>query len=333
MNGGEMSKDIALTGMKIDKKEDAFSLRQYQEPLKNLRSFFEAVSINNNLLDGVSLQIKGCYSGSSDSEDIFFSETTISKYYEWEYIHAGRGSIVTDDVSCLLQDHMFFFRCPGQIVERKEAYDTQIISFMLMIDGIPTSVLHGFPSAFILKNDRSIKRLFDDIFRAYFGTMLTRTLTVKIDMLQILQRLLDIWYYDKNSRDGMNESKTNIQKSIRHIEQHFSKSLKINEVAVFSGYSLFHFTRLFKKYTDLTPVQYINRCRMEYACKLLLETRLSCEEIMGACGYNSMTYFLRLFKANKGTSPSQFRKLYRYEKNIRQRGVDISRPNRKIIKS
>lgn len=57
------------------------------------------------------------------------------------------------------------------------------------------------------------------------------------------------------------------------------------------------------KYTD-----YVTSLRMEYAKKLMAEQKLSVADISEAIGYSSVSYFIRIFKENTGTTPAKYMK-------------------------
>lgn len=69
-----------------------------------------------------------------------------------------------------------------------------------------------------------------------------------------------------------------------------------------------HLCRSFRKYTGMTPTEFINNRRMHYAANML---RYSNREIIQICedlNISSLSYFYRVFKRNYGVSPYQYRK-------------------------
>jgi AraC family transcriptional regulator of arabinose operon len=65
--------------------------------------------------------------------------------------------------------------------------------------------------------------------------------------------------------------------------------------------------RLFKRHLDLSPQQYIERQRVEYAKKLLSLNHLSIKEVALQIGFVNPLYFSRRFQKATGLSPSQYR--------------------------
>jgi AraC-like DNA-binding protein len=68
------------------------------------------------------------------------------------------------------------------------------------------------------------------------------------------------------------------------------------------------FRKLFRRVTGLSPVRFIQRQRIERAITLLLTTEMSIEHIAESCGFNDTPFFIRVFKARTGLSPSRYRK-------------------------
>lgn len=71
--------------------------------------------------------------------------------------------------------------------------------------------------------------------------------------------------------------------------------------------SEYHFSRLFKRATGLSPSQYFIRLRMVRARHLLLETRLSVIDVGLEVGYSSPSHFSQVFRREMGVTPSEFR--------------------------
>jgi AraC-like DNA-binding protein len=99
-----------------------------------------------------------------------------------------------------------------------------------------------------------------------------------------------------------------ITKAIKFIEQHFIENISVEDIANSVFLSKYHFIRMFKKHTDLTPYAHIIKLRILYAFHLLTNSTHSVELIGEKCGFNSTEHFIRLFRKYTGCSPSQFRK-------------------------
>jgi len=66
--------------------------------------------------------------------------------------------------------------------------------------------------------------------------------------------------------------------------------------------------KLFKTVTGMSPVTFIQRCRVDKACEMLRFTREGIKEIAAACGFAELNFFYRVFKRWTGLTPAKFRK-------------------------
>ena len=91
------------------------------------------------------------------------------------------------------------------------------------------------------------------------------------------------------------------------IQAHQSEPLSFRTVARAVHMSPFHFCKQFKKNTGLNFTQYVCRCRVETAQRLLLNPHSRVSEVAIEVGFQSITHFNRVFKDIVGQSPSQYR--------------------------
>lgn len=81
----------------------------------------------------------------------------------------------------------------------------------------------------------------------------------------------------------------------------------LDELVAASGYSRFHFCRLFRKQTGQTPWRFALDRKLERARELLLGSALSVKEIAAQLGFNNPDYFAKLFKRSTGVTPNRYR--------------------------
>lgn len=98
---------------------------------------------------------------------------------------------------------------------------------------------------------------------------------------------------------------------LTYIDQHYMEDLCLEDMASYIGFSKFHFSRLFKQYTNDTFSDYLNRRRIRAAEELLAAPPpgVSITEIAMKCGFSSISTFNRLFKQLKNCTPGEFRML------------------------
>ncbi|MDO5396349.1 MAG: AraC family transcriptional regulator [bacterium] len=75
-----------------------------------------------------------------------------------------------------------------------------------------------------------------------------------------------------------------------------------------SGKSPGHLNRMFKKYMGITPTEYINSLKLNYAKILLITTDMPIINASFEAGFDNLSHFYHLFKSMYGISPGQIRK-------------------------
>ena len=99
-----------------------------------------------------------------------------------------------------------------------------------------------------------------------------------------------------------------IKKVYEFIQENYSRKISLEEISELVNMSPVSFNRFIKKRTGKTFVSYVNDTRISFATRLLIESEKSIGEICYECGFNNVANFNRIFKKNKNSTPSEFRK-------------------------
>ncbi len=117
-----------------------------------------------------------------------------------------------------------------------------------------------------------------------------------------IQFLFDRYGTDNKTFDPLVEN----MKS--YIRENAAYDFTMEEMAAMFNYSTKYLGRIFKVRTGETIGQYCNRLKIDRAKELLTETNLSIETVAVQVGFNSNTYFDRVFHKISGLSPQAYRK-------------------------
>ena len=95
---------------------------------------------------------------------------------------------------------------------------------------------------------------------------------------------------------------------VEYIRKNLDRSLTVEELSnkVYMSESNFH--RVFKNELGVSPIDFINNERIKLATSLLHNPKKKIKDIYMECGFNSLSYFNRLFKRKKQLSPKAFQK-------------------------
>jgi AraC family transcriptional regulator len=105
----------------------------------------------------------------------------------------------------------------------------------------------------------------------------------------------------------MNPQTEAIAAGLSFIEHHLCDPISVGDIADASGYSLFHFIRVFNKIVRHAPYDYLIRRRLSRASRLLLETDARVLEIGLSCQFDSHEGFTRAFGRLFGMPPTTWR--------------------------
>jgi transcriptional regulator GlxA family with amidase domain len=107
-----------------------------------------------------------------------------------------------------------------------------------------------------------------------------------------------------------------IKKAQEFIEQNICEKISVEELAVRYAIGKRHFIRRFKKATNNTPIEYIQRVKIEAAKKELEVSRKTVNEVMYDVGYVDIKAFRTVFKKITGLSPIEYRNKYNKEAKV-----------------
>jgi AraC-like DNA-binding protein len=88
----------------------------------------------------------------------------------------------------------------------------------------------------------------------------------------------------------------------------FSQRISLEEVAAVAGLVPNSFCRYFKSRTGKTWSQFVTEIRVGYACKLLIDNRISIKQLCFESGFNNFTSFHKHFKMITGKTPQHYQK-------------------------
>ncbi|BAZ69664.1 putative transcriptional regulator [Fischerella sp. NIES-4106] len=97
-----------------------------------------------------------------------------------------------------------------------------------------------------------------------------------------------------------------LQAAIEYIQAHLAENISLEAIATEIGMSQYYFARMFKQSTGYSPYQYLIKCRIKHAQKLLMQNQQSIANIALQVGFANQSQFGRHFKRLTGVTPKQF---------------------------
>lgn len=165
-----------------------------------------------------------------------------------------------------------------------------------------TNDMRVIPAGTLLEYSRIFKQMIQELQQCRAGyeellAMLLRQIFIIINRQLTKESTLKSDYLD-----------TEMELALEYFSTNYNKELNVEDYAASRGMSVSWFIRTFKQYAGTTPMQYIVALRITNAQMLLETTNYNVTEIGNFVGYDNPLYFSRIFKKQKGFSPSEYRK-------------------------
>ncbi|MGM0882100.1 MAG: response regulator transcription factor [Bacillota bacterium] len=106
---------------------------------------------------------------------------------------------------------------------------------------------------------------------------------------------------------GGQSRRTEVAEACQFVSLHLDRKISLEEVAEQLFMNPSYFSRLFKKETGETFIEYVTRMKMHRAKELLDQTDAPVGKICGTLGYDNQSYFIKLFKSFSGVTPVEYR--------------------------
>lgn len=186
--------------------------------------------------------------------------------------------------------------------------------------------------------DISVLGAKDDICRKYFESLninlfvtLSKEIYKRIEKVTVLEEqkvygreivikslLFDVLSYLVSSKQFLELSDKNmpldkrnsaaIEEAKNFVEKHYNENITLDDVLKLTKYSKSYFTKIFKESTNLTFIEYLNTYRVEKACVDLVYTEKTITQIALENGFNTTSYFAKIFKRIMNFTPKKYQK-------------------------
>lgn len=111
----------------------------------------------------------------------------------------------------------------------------------------------------------------------------------------------------RNSQSEFPTMSHPVLEAISYVNKNFQEPLTLTEIAALYNFSPNYFGQIFKNQTGKSFNDYLASVRLQYACRLLVNTSLPIKEIATSSGFSSVEYFFKTFKNQKGITPREYK--------------------------
>lgn len=148
------------------------------------------------------------------------------------------------------------------------------------------------------------------IFQPPMGSKQSRELLLQ-GYATALYALLGCCGYEhrRQAQDGQNSQP--VKDVISYIHAHYQEKIEIAQLAQIAGYSKYYFVRYFSKHVGCSCTYYIQAIRLAKAKEMLRSASASISAISEQAGFDSVSYFIKVFRTQTGMTPLQYRRMCR----------------------
>ncbi len=236
------------------------------------------------------------------------------------------GYIVSGSARLTVRDGISVPLHEGQLFLASEGFDTRIEN-----DDAPCALYFVGFSGYLLQqylirmgfwpHSPIVDTSDREATRTAFDELVTRARHPSNRYCRMLAILYDLFGkqidYAQNAKYHIYEPfgpKFHLTKALVFISNHFSESITVEDVAKHVGVSRKYLYAIFKDLICQSPRQYMLEFRMNEACRMFNNSRLSVNEVARGVGYADQFQFSKMFRKATGMPPSQYRKNHPHDR-------------------
>ncbi len=122
----------------------------------------------------------------------------------------------------------------------------------------------------------------------------------------LLKRKVPVNLAISQSQNNRIHMLNNFQELLSYIDTNYYENITLDFAADRMHFSPSHFSKVFKDFTGINFVKYLNLIRVEHAMEKLYNSSNNVTEIALDCGFNNVRNFNRVFKSVTGYTPTEF---------------------------
>jgi len=251
-------------------------------------------------------------------------------HVEYEIIHVLRGEypFVLDGKECTLKPETICFIRDGSLHGEGVLKDSSLARPSCLFESVVFNIdfirSRGFQQDAFLHNvvhhEVAIKPFVTEkdaeiyyALIALFKAMKKKNEGYQLLTAGMLQQFFGLvqehaFYVHEAGITVQNQKRTDQLKSVMElIQTKYATQITLEDMAGIAGMSPKYFCKVFKTMTHKSPIEYLNIYRIEQACWFLRSSKDELMTIAYNCGFNDFSYFIRIFKKYKGTTPLKYR--------------------------
>ena len=250
--------------------------------------------------------------------------------FELAYIMEGSATQILDEKEDTIQKGSYFIIDHGSKHSYTDCHDLKLVNCLFKAEIIDASLTNCSSFDELMKicmiryykqylgltpvnhifydEDGKILKLLEEIAEEYENQNIGYQELFRGKLLEILILTMRkvVQQYGNVPIEKITDSSV-IREAVRYFEANYQQKALLSSFCKKYHYNTQYISRLFKKETSLTALEYIQKIRIEKSCDLLVGTNLTIREIAHQTGYEDIKFFNRVFRKMVGMTPSEYR--------------------------
>lgn len=240
--------------------------------------------------------------------------TVARNFHNFLFIVTGEGIAYSNDKAYKLLPGMLIYHAPGEIYGYTTSQTNLMHCFGINFQVAETLFSNGhwvtknihqlpFKNISPIHKTSILNKYFNDIATVWGEGKYNHHLKCSSIFLNILYELYNQLLIQEKGQETLGK----IDDVIMHIRKNYHNSITLKDLASLIDLHPKYFGSLFKKYTGYTPIEYVNKVKIEKA-EEYLGIGYTITETSQLVGFNDPFYFSKVFKKIKGVTPRDYAK-------------------------
>lgn len=163
------------------------------------------------------------------------------------------------------------------------------------------------------ENNNEVSALINKLIRVCSSGEVGKNIYADLNLKELLIRLIQSQHLQQVTVEaGVSSNQSRLHFVLNYIHEHLTDRIAVDTLSRKAYLSRNVFFKWFREQFGITPLEYINRERVNLAKQLLSQTNGSITTVSNHCGFTDVNYFIRVFKKTEGITPKVYQSICRY---------------------
>ncbi|MNO37911.1 HTH-type transcriptional activator Btr [compost metagenome] len=237
------------------------------------------------------------------------SETHTTHFYSLLIFTGGSGQLILSDQTLTLTTDTCYLLSPGTSYST-DNQEMTLYYYLITFTAFNTAKFpQSYSEELLPGRQELIVHPFTRVIRLAEELLMNKN---KADDVQLFKRqlkfqeLLLLLFEHNYPSEQVPSPADSVEKTIQYIQEHYTESITVKQLAELAGVTLWQYTPIFQKLTGKKPLDYLTELRINHSKRFLVESAEPLREIARLVGFSDEYYFSRRFRQKTGITPGQY---------------------------